>query len=409
MTQEILRIAVRKFGPFESAIQKQYADFQDVTGCPLALEFEALDLNPLYETLFTNGGLRDGTWDIAFIVTDWIAEAVAHDSLADLAALMATHPIPDYPHGWAPALTRFQQFGDAIYGTPYHDGPECFIYRKDLFEHPAEQAAFMAQHGYLLAAPQTWAQFEDIARFFTRPEQNLYGTVFAAYPDGHNTVYDFCLQLWSRGGELTGLDGVITLDTPEAAAALDFYRRMVNDRSVTPPNLHEIDSVKSGELFASGQIAMMVNWFGFAAVCELPDSPTKGLVAVGPLPAGEQANSASLNVYWLLSIGSGSRHREEAYAFLQHTCSRAMDKLTTLEGAIGCRLSTWVDPQVNAAIPFYHRLADLHQTTRELPRSRSLPNLVHVIDNAVQRAITTNDSTAAILREAQQAAAAITL
>jgi multiple sugar transport system substrate-binding protein len=409
MTQETLRIAVRKFGPFESAIQKQYADFQAVTGCPLALEVVALDLNPLYETLFTNGGLRDGTWDIAFVVTDWIAEAVANNALADLAPLMAAQPIPDYPYGWAAALTRFQQFGDAIYGTPYHDGPECFIYRKDLFENPAEQAAFATQHGYPLAPPQTWAQFEDMARFFTRPAQNLYGTVFAAYPDGHNTVYDFCLHLWSRGGELIGSDGTITLDTPQAAAALDFYRRMVNDRSVTPPNLHEIDSVKSGELFASGQIAMMVNWFGFAAVCELPGSPTKGLVAVGPLPADEQTSSASLNVYWLLAIGSGSRHHQEAYDFLRHTCSRAMDKLTTLEGAIGCRLSTWVDADVNEAIPFYHRLADLHQTTRELPRSRSLPQLVHVIDNAVQRAITTSDSTGDILRDAQQAAAVITL
>ena len=53
----------------------------------------------------------------------------------------------------------------------------------------------------------------------------MYGTVFAAFPDGHNTVYDFCLQLWSRGGDLTDANSAITLDTPQAAAALDFYRR----------------------------------------------------------------------------------------------------------------------------------------------------------------------------------------
>ena len=58
------------------AIQKQYADFQAATGCPLALEYESLDLNPLVDTLFTRQGLKDGTWDLAFIVTDWIAEAV---------------------------------------------------------------------------------------------------------------------------------------------------------------------------------------------------------------------------------------------------------------------------------------------------------------------------------------------
>ncbi len=406
---DTLRIAIRKFGPFETAIQKQYADFQQASGCPLKLEIESLDLGPLYETLFTNQGLKNGNWDIAFIVTDWIAEAVGSASLADLGPLMRTTPVPDYPGGWAPALTRFQQFGDSIYGLPYHDGPECFVYRRDLFEDPAEQAAFEARYGYPLAVPATWKQFEDIARFFTRPEQGLYGTVFAAFPDGHNTVYDFCLQLWSRGGELTGPDGAITLDTPQAIAALDFYRRMVNDRSVTPPGLEEIDSVQSGQLFASGSVAMMVNWFGFAAVCELPDCPVKGKVAVAPLPAIEQTRSASLNVYWVLAIGAGSRHIEEAYAFLRHASSPAMDKITTLEGGIGCRLSTWSDPDVNAAIPFYYRLADLHQYTRELPRSRELPHLVHIIDEAVQQAISSTEPTEIILRRAQTKAAGIIL
>ncbi|MFL5758591.1 MAG: extracellular solute-binding protein [Thermomicrobiales bacterium] len=406
---DALRIAIRAFEPFERSIRKQYADFQAVTGCPLRLEPEQLELNPLVDTLFTQQGLKDGTWDIAFIVTDWIADAVECGTLVDLAPFMQKDPIPDYPDGWSPALTRYQQFGDAIYGIPYHDGPECFTYRRDLFEDPAEQAAFAAEHDYPLAVPRTWREFEEIARFFTRPDQNLYGTIFAAYPDGHNTVYDFCLQLWSRGGELTDANGVPTLDTPAAVAGLDFYRRIVNDRSVTPPHLEEIDSVKSGELFASGSVAMMVNWFGFAAVCEQPSCPMKGKVAVASLPAGEAASSASLNVYWLLCVGSGSRHKEEAFAFISHASSPEMDTITTLEGGIGCRLSTWRDPEVNAAIPFYHRLAELHEQTRELPRSRGLPRLVHIIDAAVQSAISGDEPTEEILRRAQSEAAEIRL
>src|ERR1700712_109707 len=94
---DTLRIAIRKFGPFESAIQKQYASFQAASGCPLTLECVSLDLPPLYDTLFTQGGLADGAWDIAFVVTDWVAEAVERGALADLASLMRERPIPDYP------------------------------------------------------------------------------------------------------------------------------------------------------------------------------------------------------------------------------------------------------------------------------------------------------------------------
>jgi len=383
----------------------------------LTLDAEALDLNPLYESLFIRGGLKDGTWDVAFIVTDWLAEAVEQGALLDLAPYMRTAPVPDYPQGWTRSLTDFQHFGDAVYGLPYHDGPECFIYRRDLFEDQSEQRAFQERFGYHLTPPRTWDQFRDLARFFTRPEQELYGTVFAAFPDGHNSVYDFCLQLWSRSGDLADSSGAVTLDTPQAAAALDFYRAMVGDRTATYPEPETIDSVRSGELFSQGNVAMMVNWFGFAAACEQPDSPVKGKVAIAELPSGtmprgravEQAASVSLGVHWALAIGSGSCHKDEAYAFLRHACSPEMDKLTTLEGAIGCRLSTWSDPEVNAAIPFYHRLADLTPDARTLPRSRHFPALAHIIDEMVQQAIRGAESSGEIVRQAQAKAAHIRL
>jgi multiple sugar transport system substrate-binding protein len=397
----VFRVAIRRFGPFETAIQKQWADFQQVTGCPLRLDYESLDLNPLVDTLFTRGGLKDGTWDLAFIVTDWLADAVESGSLRDLAPAMRNDPVPDYPDGWVPVLTGMQQFGDAIFGLPYHDGPECLVYRTDLFADPAEQAAFEERFGYPLGVPKTWDQFEDVARFFTRPEAGLYGTVFAAFPDGHNSVYDFCLQLWSRGGELHDADGRSTLATPEAAAALDFYRRIVNDRAMTPPDQEQIDSVRSGELFASGAVAMMVNWFGFAAVCELPGCPVKGKMGVTTLPSAEGFRPASLIVYWLLAVAAGSPHSDVAYAFARHCCTPAMDKLTTLEGGIGCRLSTWSDPEVNALIPFYTELPLLHEGTRTLPRSRALPQLSHIIDMAVHEAISTAEPSEAILRRVQ--------
>lgn len=404
-----LRIAIRKFGPFESAIAKQFASFKAATGSALTLDAAALDLNPLYESLFTRGGLKDGTWDIAFVVTDWIAEAVEEGALVDLASYMRAAPLPDYPEGWVPSLLGFQQFGDAVYGTPYHDGPECFVYRRDLWGDPREQAAFERAYGYPLAPPATWAQFYDMARFFTRPAQDVYGSVFAAYPDGHNTVYDFCLQLWSRGGELQDAHGAITLDTPQAAAALDWYRRIVKDPQATYPNPETIDSVKSGALFAAGKVAMMVNWFGFAAVCEQPDSPVKGKVAITKLPAGESGQSATLSVYWLLAIGAGSRHKDEAYALLRHVCAPAMDKLTTLEGAIGCRLSTWHDPEVAALIPFYPQLAELNPTARTLPRSKAFPRLAHIVDELAGRALATDTPTADLLRAAQNQGRSIQL
>ncbi|MCC6943901.1 MAG: extracellular solute-binding protein [Thermomicrobiales bacterium] len=406
---EALRLAIRKFEGFERAIQRQWADFAETTGCSFELEFESLDLNPLVDALFTRQGLRNGDFDIAFIVTDWIADAVASGALLDLAPFMQERTVDGYPEAWPASLTRFQEIDGAIDGLPYHDGPECLIYRKDIFDDPHHQQKYRERTGEPLEPPTTWEQFESIARFFTHPENDEYGTLFAAFPDGHNTVYDFCIQLWSRGGELHDAQGRPTIATQPAIEGLDFYRRLLNDRSVTPPGLEKVDSVKSGELFTSGKIAMMVNWFGFAALCEQPDSPLRGKVGIAPVPAAGEAESASLNVYWVLGVGSGSRHAAAAYDFIRHCCAPAMDRITSLEGGIGCRKSTWHDPEINDLIPFYSQLDLLHQNARELPRSRQLPALIHIIDRAVHRAIATGDPTETILREAQAEADGIRL
>jgi len=383
-TRDTLRIAIRKFGPFETAIERAWAAFEQETHTGLRLEAQSLDLHPLYDSLFVQDDLRRGNVDIAFVVTDWIAMCQEKGVLLDLAPLIKANPPADYPDGWTNSLLGMQRVGDQVIGLPYHDGPECLIYRKDLFEDPAEQAAYRVQYGQELRVPQTWDEFHQIARFFTRPDKNLYGTVFAAFPDGHNTVYDFCLQLWTRGGALFDADQRMRLDTPQAIQALEFYRAMLNDPTAIHPGSREFDSVKSGLAFAAGEIAMMINWFGFAAMSEtISESKVKGCVAIDAIPHAPGCASASLNVYWVLAVGAGSPHADVAYRFICHCLSAPMDKLLTLEGGIGCRKSTWRDPDVNRAIPFYRNLETLHANARELPRLTNWADLAAHIDELV--------------------------
>ncbi len=398
------RIAYRAFGPFEKAIERQWITFRERFSCGLELEAVALDHHPLYEELFVHEGLKQGRWDVALVNTDWIAEAHHTGALVDLSARLKNSPPEDYPEGWTPSLLRFQQFGETTLGLPYHDGPECFIYRSDLFNDPAEQEAFRRLHGHELAVPQSWDDFVRAARFFTRPDRGLFGTIFAAYPDGHNTVYDICLQLWTRGGELFDAAGRMQLDTPTMAAALEFYRALLNDPTAVHPQCRECDSVKTGMAFARGEVAMMINWFGFAAMCQtIAESKVAGRVAVGHIPSGPGGASASLNVYWMLAVASGSPHSDVGYQFVRHAMSRCQDKLRTLEGAIGCRKSTWCDPDVNRAIPFYHAMESLHSHARELPRLANFVDLSAVIDRMVLDTINTEEAIGTIVRRAQEA------
>lgn len=395
MTRPTLRIAVRAFDPFENAIAKQFADFLRENGQDASLDAQAMDLNPLHEAIIGSGGLGNGAWDIAFMATDWLAEAQGAGLLEDLAPHMARAPVPDFPQGWSPSLTGLQRFAGGFWGMPYHDGPECLVYRTDL----------LAEAG--IAVPRTWDEFHRAARALHQPEREQYGTVLALYPDGHNGFYDFCIHVWSRGGEIFDRDGRPDFTSPAAYAALDFIRALAADASAVAPDAHALDSVKAGLLFAEGKVAMMANWFGFAAYGDTaPDSRVKGKVDVAPLPAGPGGASVSLNVFWVLAIGSGSRNKALAWDFLRHCASAPMDLLTTTEGAIGVRRSTWQDPSVNAQIPYYHRLDWLHDHARELPLTPKLAAISHIVDDLLIAATTGNAPTADLLAHAQAKAEA---
>jgi multiple sugar transport system substrate-binding protein len=112
-------VAIRKFGPFEAAIQDHWAAFCRISGCRLPLEAEAMDLPELHRALFAPEGLKGGGWDVAFIVTDWLAEAAALGALADLGPRLKLRPPPDYPEGWTDSLLRYQRFGEAVLGLPF--------------------------------------------------------------------------------------------------------------------------------------------------------------------------------------------------------------------------------------------------------------------------------------------------
>lgn len=401
--ENTIRIAVRQFGPFETALQKLWDGFCAETGCQLQAEMVPMDLEALHKVLLEDNGLQNGDWDIAHINTDWLFEAWTTDALENLQPYINQNPPDDFPQGWSPSLLGMQQFNNGIAGLPFHDGPECFIYRKDLFEDSSEQLHFQQQHGKPLTVPKTWDDFQTVARFFNRPEQNLYGTVFAGYPDGHNTVFDFALQLWTRGGELTDDNGNITIDTSVAVQGLTFYRNMLRDQSAVHPQSMTYESVQMGMAFARGEAAMMVNWFGFASMCEvLPESMVKGKVDIAPIPHTDDHQSASLNVYWLYAIGSGSGHKQLAYDFIRYATDQHNDKLLTLEGGIGCRKSTWHNEEINAVIPYYHKLEQLHENARSLPQKSNWSRIAKVIDEVVLAAINTEEPVGQLLSKGQQ-------
>jgi multiple sugar transport system substrate-binding protein len=184
---------------------------------------------------------------------------------------------------------------------------------------------------------------------------------------------------------------------PEAIAALDFYRRIISDVSICHPTSPQLDSTQSGDRFLSGEVAMMVNWFGFAARSDREGSSLGRKVAIARIPSQAGRPPVSLSVFWALAMGSGSKKKETAWEFLRFVARPEHDLGMTKHGTVGVRLSTWRDAALQARIPAYSKIESISLGARQLPAGPKMADFAQIIDSVVIRALTTTDASLAIL------------
>jgi len=113
-----------------------------------------------------------------------------------------------------------QRIGDAVTGGPIMTGlrPDLSVILW------ARSARLYKQNLGKIGAASDLAGVPSDARFLHQPDAGSMARFLAAFPDGHNSVYDFLLQLWTRGGDL--LDSLAgSFDTREAADALGVLPR----------------------------------------------------------------------------------------------------------------------------------------------------------------------------------------
>lgn len=398
-----LKIVYRTFEGFERAFAQQAQAFRQQYP-DVDFQIDPIDPEALYERMIAQHGVLSPDYDVFLGLTDWLPELIKMGGLATLNSYLESSPPPDWPEGWSESMKGLQRDEQGrIFAMAYHDGPEMFMYRADLFQNPQEQHAFQTQYGYPLQVPETWTQFRDIAKFFTRPDQGLYGAMIAGLNDGHNNVYDFFIHLWSRGGRLFDERWNPVFNDVIGREALQYYVDLILKDKVCPPNTLDYDSVASGVAYAQGEAAMMWNWCGFSALAELPPSKIIGQNRVGLVPRGEHGQHMSLNIYWVLGIPTGSQNQALAWEFIRHCNTPEMDKITALCGGTGVRLSTWRDPDIQAQFNYYTAIEEVHKQVESPPRLPEYPAINIVLNNMQHAVVTGQEDVPTALDKAAEA------
>ncbi len=213
---------------------------------------------------FAEFAAKGKTYDMVVGDSQWLGQGATQGHYVELTDVFTSEL---NGAALAPAtVTYYAEYpkGSAKYWSYPLEGDACgWAYRKDLFEAPAEMTAFKAKYNRDLAVPKTWMELRDIAEFFTRPDQNLYGLSLYTQKDGDAITMGVQNVLFSWGADWGDqatykVDGV--LNTPQAVEALEFYRELY---AFAPPGSANDFWQEGVNKFTSGQVAMSMNYFAF--------------------------------------------------------------------------------------------------------------------------------------------------
>ena len=244
-TDEVLRIAWAEWPPADY-LQELSKDFTQETG--IGVEIVQIPWPNFQEKVSISFSGRSELYDIVIGDSQWLGVNSKGGHYIKLTDWINQNIEVSEIYG--PAMTAFAEYpkGSSEYwALPAEVDANGYVYRTDLFEDSAEQKAFQDKYGYQLEPPKTYKQLRDIAEFFTRPDQNLYGiaTDFSKEYDG--ITMGFQQVMWSFGGSYS-FDGSYDdpktykgdgyLNSEDSVKALEYYKGLVAFSPPDAPNYY---------------------------------------------------------------------------------------------------------------------------------------------------------------------------
>nr|WP_298094479.1 sugar ABC transporter substrate-binding protein [uncultured Shinella sp.] len=257
------------------------------------------------------------------------------DIYTDLAALLPKEEIDAF----VPANIASSTLGGKLVMLPRAQfDVSALYYQKSLYQDEAKKAAFKDKYGYDLTPPDTWQQVTDQATFFSSPP-DFYGTQYAGKEEAINGR--FYEMLVAEGGEYLDADGKPAFNSEAGVRALDWFVNLYKAKAVPAGTTNYLwDDLGQG--FASGTIAVNLDWPGWASFFNDPkSSKVAGNVGVKVQPAGSSGKRTGWSGHHGFSVTESCANKEAAASLVWFLTNEDSQKLESAAGPLPTRTAVW--------------------------------------------------------------------
>ncbi|MEM8551778.1 MAG: ABC transporter substrate-binding protein [Pseudomonadota bacterium] len=247
------------------------------------------------------------------------------------------------------AIVQNNTVDGELKAMPWFTDAGVLYYRQDLLE----------KHGR--EVPTTWRELAQTAEFIQNAEREagndrMFGIVFQgrAYEGLTCNALEWVDSY--GGGEIVDADGNITINNPQAIAALDEAASWMG--TIAPDGVLNYAEEEARGVFQSGNSVFMRNWPYAWSLANSDDSPVKGKVGVAALPSGGDGGKATgVLGGWQLAVSKYSDNPEAAASLVTYLTSLDEQKRRAIEGSYNPTIeSLYQDEEVLAAVPFFGSL-----------------------------------------------------
>ena len=374
-----------QFAPYMKVLSQQ---FEEKTGAKV--EVDILGYVELQQKITQDYATDTNQYVLATVDIVWTGEFAEKGWTVELSSLIKRDEAEIDTADILPVMWTMGTWKDKVIAFPMSGYANNLIYNKEYFDDPQEQKAFKAKFGYDLKPPATMDELADIAGFFTRPDDNMYGLV-ANGARGPAVAQDWMEYMRGFGGQIVDESGNVTLDSPECLASLNFFVDIFDKWA--PPGAIGYWWDDRETSYRTGQSIMQSSWsIARAGYDDTSISLVAGKTALAVTPTVPGINALYGIGGWGIGINADSSAEEQeiAWEYIKWITSPEAQKQWLLNDGQPIRRSTVMDPELNAKMPWLKEMLKSYETGDGdyRPRNPEASEIMNILGLRVNQAIT---------------------